>query len=109
LTPISNVPGRPPRFTKDVGRAVALWWLAREQSPLAAARWLAEWRETLAAIYPTRTVEIKGAAHGGLTSLSDYLGDAHAIALNSLLAPHGTTLVAWRRANASLLELIEGL
>lgn len=24
-TPISNLPGNPPRFTKDVGRAVALW------------------------------------------------------------------------------------
>jgi hypothetical protein len=44
-----------------------------------------------------------------LSSLSDYLGDAHAIALNSILAPHGTTIDAWRRAYASLLDLVESL
>jgi hypothetical protein len=108
-TPISSMPGTPPRFAKDVGRAVALWWLAREQSPLAAERWLAEWRETLVALFPDQAVEIKAAARSGLTSLSDYLGDAHAIAMNSILAPHGTTIDAWRRAYASLLDLVQSL
>ena len=108
-TPISSVPGTPPRFTKDVGRAIALWWLAGEQSPLSGERWLTEWRETLAALYPDRMVEIKAAAQRGLISVSDYLGDAHSIALNSLLAPHGTTIDAWRRAYAGLLDLVESL
>lgn len=108
-TPISNLSGNPPRFTKDVGRAIALWWLAREQSPLAGEHWLAEWRQTLTALYSERTAEMKGAARTGLTSVADYLGEAHSIALNGVLAPHGTTLDAFRRAYASLLELIEQL
>lgn len=108
-TPISNLPGNPPRFTKDVGRAIALWWLARQQSPMAAEPWLSEWRATLAAIHPDKLVEMKSAAHAGLTSVTDYLRDAHAIALNGVLAPHGTTLDAFGRAHASLLELIDQL
>ena len=108
-TPISSLPGTPPRFSKDVGRAIALWWLAREQSSLAAERWLAEWRATLVALYPDRVAEMRTAAAAGLASVADYLHEAHAIARNSVLAPHGTTLEAFRRAYASLLELIEQL
>lgn len=108
-TPISNLPGNPPRFTKDVGRAIALWWLAREQSPMAGEHWLTEWRESVALLYPDRMVQMKASARTGLTSVSDYLRDAHAIALNGVLAPHGTTLDAFRRTHASLLELIDQL
>lgn len=106
-TPISGLRDTPPRFTKDVGRAIALWWLAREQSPLAGEHWLAEWRQTLAALYPDREAEMKKSARAGLTSVTDYLREAHAIALNGVLAPHGTTLDAFRRAYASLHDLIE--
>lgn len=108
-TPISGLRDTPPRFTKDVGRAIALWWLAREQSPLAGEHWLAEWRQTLSALYPDREAEMKESARAGLTSVTDYLREAHAIALNGVLAPHGTTLDAVRRAYASLLELIDQL
>lgn len=108
-TPISGLHDTPPRFTKDVGRAIALWWLAREQSPLAGEYWLAEWRQTLAAFHPDREPEMKDSARVGLTSVTDYLREAHAIALNGVLAPHGTTLDAFRRAYASLLELIDQL
>ena len=108
-TPIANLPGNPPRFTKDVGRAIALWWLAREQSALAGEHWLAQWRMTLATLYPDRTADMKAAAHLGLASATAYLREAHAIALNSVLAPLGTTPDAFRRAHASLLELMDGL
>lgn len=108
-TPISNLPDNPPRFTKDVGRAIALWWMAREQSALAGEQWLAEWRATLAVLYPDRAAQMKAEAHAGLASVTDYLREAHAIALNGVLAPHGTTLDAFRRAHASLLELIDQL
>ncbi|MDH5822513.1 hypothetical protein QFW77_05850 [Luteimonas sp. RD2P54] len=108
-TPISNLPGTPPRFTKDVGRAISLWWLAREQSPLAGKHWLAEWRETLASLYPDSATGMKAAARNGLDSVANYLREAHAIALNGVLAPHGTTLDAYRRAHASLFELIDFL
>lgn len=108
-TPISGLPGTPLRFTKDVGRAISLWWLAREQSTLAGEHWRAEWRETLATLYPDRVDDMKAAARSGLVSLADYLREAHGIALNGVLAPHGTTLDAWRRAYASLLDLIDEL
>jgi hypothetical protein len=106
-TPVSNLPGNPPRFAKDVGRAIALWWLAREQSPRAGDAWLAAWRSTLAMLYPGRAAEMKAAARAGLASVTDYLHDAHVIALNGVLAPHGTTLDAFRRGHASLSNLIE--
>jgi hypothetical protein len=106
-TPISGLPGNPPRFTKDVGRAVALWWLAREQDPMASENWLTEWRETLDVCYPGRKDEMKMAASAGLACIVDYLPDAHIIALNGVLAPHGTTLEAFRRSQDSLRELVD--
>lgn len=105
-TPISSLPETPPRFIKDVGRAISLWWLAREQSVLAAEAWLSEWRATLATLYPGRSAEMAAAAHSGLTSVSDCLREAHAIAINGLLAPHGTSLDAFRRAHVGLSKLI---
>ena len=108
-TPISGLSGNPARFLKDVGRAIALWWLASEQSSVADEAWLAQWRDTLATLYPNSQAEMKAAARSGLSSVGDYLPSAHAIALNSVLAPHGTTLDAYRRAHASLLKLIDQL
>ncbi len=108
-TPISNLPGTPPRFTKDTGRAIALWWLAREQSPLAHDLWLAQWRETLFTLYPDDLVTMQEAARAGLAAIADYLRKAHAIARSSVLAPHGTTLEAFRRAHASLMDLVDAL
>lgn len=107
-TPISNLPGNPPRFTKDVGRAIALWWLAREQSSVAAEQWTEEWRECLATLYPGNDSNMRSAAGIGLRSVADHLPAAHAIARSGVLAPHGTTLEAFRRAHLSLLDLIEG-
>lgn len=108
-TPISNLPGTPPRFIKDAGRAISLWWLAREQSPLAGEYWLAHWRETLTALHPDREAGMKAAARAGAESVAAYLREAHAIALNGVLAPHGTTLEAFGRAHVGLLELIDQL
>lgn len=106
-TPISNLPGQPPRFTKDVGRAISLWWLAGEQSVTAGGAWRKAWQETLTALYPTHMAEMQAAARVGLSNVADYLRESHQIALNGILAPHGTTLEAWRRAYASLLALID--
>lgn len=108
-TPISNLPGNPPRFTKDVGRAISLWWLAMEQSSAADEEWLAEWHETLAALHPNHQSLKKQDAARGLASVRDFLREAHAIAARSVLAPHGTTLQAWSRAHADLEDLIEQL
>lgn len=108
-TPIAGLAGAPPRFTKDVGRAIALWWLSREQSPQAPEQWHAEWHETLTALYPNRAAEMKAGALAGLSSVGDYLREAHAIAVNGVLAPHGTTLDAFGRAHRNLRELTNQL
>ncbi|MBN8742079.1 MAG: hypothetical protein BGP24_17940 [Lysobacterales bacterium 69-70] len=108
-TPIAGLPGQPARFVKDLGRAVVLWWLARQQSPLADRQWLAEWRETLAALYPDDIAVLKVSAARGVANLADHLRAAHAIALNSLLAAHGTTLPAYQRAYTGLCELVDRL
>lgn len=105
-TPISNLPGQPPRFTKDVGRAIALWWLAGQQSVRASEIWNQTWNETLEAQYPGHSVEMMIAAHAGLSSIANYLRESHQIALNGVLAPHGTTHGAWHRAYAGLLAQI---
>lgn len=106
-TPISSLPGQPPRFTKDVGRAISLWWLARERSAMAAESWRQEWSEALEAFSPGRHRDLLDAARAGLKSVNGYFREAHAIAVNGVLAPHQTPLDAWRRAYAGLLELIE--
>ncbi len=106
-TPIFNLPGQPPRFMKDVGRAIALWWLAGQQSVNAGSAWRQAWNETLSELYPDHAANMLDAARAGLGSVADYLREAHQIAVNGLLAAHGTTFDAWRRAYASLLALIE--
>ncbi len=108
-TPIAGLPGQPPRFVKDLGRAVTLWWLAQQQSPLADRHWLEEWRETLAALYPDDVAALQAAAARGAANLADQLRAAHAISLNSLLAAHGTTLQAYQRAYGGLCELVDRL
>jgi len=108
-TPISNLPGNPPRFAKDVGRAVALWWLANQQAPDAPEGWLAAWQKTLEALYPRQTSAIAAASRNGLMAIADYLPESHGIAINSVLAPHGTSPEAFRRAHGTLLNLIDHL
>lgn len=108
-TPISSLPGTPPRFTKDTGRAVALWWLAREQSPVAGDVWLEEWRQTLATLFPGREGEMKVTALSGLATVEPYMRDAHKLAVQGVLAPHGTTLEAFKRAQSTLQRLLEEL
>lgn len=106
-TPISNLQGLPPRFTKDVGRAVALWWLAGQQSTRAGESWTQQWNEAMSSLYPGQRSDTLSAARKGLDSIYDYLRESHQIALTGVLAPHGTTLAAWSRAHAGLIEFID--
>lgn len=101
-TPISGLAGRPPRYVKDVGRAVSLWWLAQAQTPWADGEWHQHWQRTFTALDPGGVIRRRQAALTGLQQLADGLPLAHAMALNSILAPHGTTLEAFRRAYDSL-------
>ncbi|MCE7031185.1 hypothetical protein LY625_00845 [Lysobacter sp. GX 14042] len=108
-TPISSLTDRPPRFTKDVGRAIALWWLAGAQSPLADARWLEQWCQTLCEIYPDRPGEMREAARAGLGNVKNYLAGSHRLALNSVLGGHNVSLDAFKVAYDSLMRLVERL
>lgn len=105
-TPISSLAGQP-RFIKDVGRAISLWWLARQQSTVAESQWLLEWSEAIDELFPGKCAELAADAQRGLMSVADHLREAHSIAINGVLAPHQTTLEAWRRAHGGLLGLIQ--
>ena len=106
-TPIYSLPGNPPRFVKDVGRAVALWWLANQQSPLAPSRWAQQWASALAETFPNQREEFLASASSALSALEPYLRDAHQIAVTSVLAPHATPLEAYRRALAGMARVLE--
>lgn len=107
LTEVSTLAGRPPRFVKDVGRAVSLWWLANQQSVSAAADWHETWTRTVATVYPDSKDSLKQTARHGLSQLSAYLHDAHRVATTGVLSPHGTSPEAFGRAYQRLRELIE--
>jgi len=106
-TPISGLPGNPPRFVKDVGRAVALWWLANQQSPLAPTRWPQQWVDALMATFPNQRDELLVGARSALSAIEPYLRDAHQIAVTSVLAPHATPLEAYRRALTGMTRMLE--
>lgn len=110
-TPISGLEGRPPRFAKDVGRAVAMWWLAGRQSPLAEQAWLADWSAAAGACLAAQSVDTSGSipamrARISLEALEGVQRESHAIAVRSLLAPHQVSFAAWRRAHQTLGEAI---
>ncbi len=94
-----------PRHVKDVGRAVALWWLAQEQSVSAAENWAMAWANALNDLYPADRKICLVNAKRGLLSVEASLVDAHALAARSVLAPHGTNVQAFERAYRSLLDL----
>lgn len=104
-TPISGLEGTPPRFVKDVGRAIALWWLAQVQSTEAADVWQDRWDAAL----DSRDMDVthsRAEAAKALEAVAPYVLEARALALKSVLAAHGTTLQAYERAHAQLGRLL---
>jgi len=111
-TPISGMEGRPPRFAKDVGRAVAMWWLAGRQTPLADRVWLSAWSAAAAACLDAPSGEAPradpaGRARLALQALDGLHRDSHEIAVRGLLAPYQVSLEAWRRAHQGLVEVVD--
>lgn len=104
-TAISNLPGNPPRFVKDVGRSVALWWLADQQSVRARRQWPNDWQQALRSTAMDMT-EVRSQARQALAHLSAWQREAHRLASTGLLAGHTPTLEAWLRAAAGLDELL---
>jgi hypothetical protein len=105
-TPISNLAGQPPRFIKDLGRAVSLWWLAGQQDTGAEQEWLARWQSAAAADSVGDGSRFGALATQGLAQLAHYLRESHDLARLGLLAPHMVSLDAWRRAYAELSDLL---
>ncbi len=105
--PMSDREGKYLRFQKDVGRAVALWWLAGRQDVTSDAQWRAAWDGALGAFDPGNQLWLRGEARKGLESLDGYLREAHEISRNSVLAAHGATLEAYKRAYAGLGSLLD--
>jgi hypothetical protein len=99
-TGISSIAGNPPRFVKDVGRAIALWILANQLPEPAASAWASPWRSARSAFAATRWPVPSASA--ALEAVEPYLTEAHAIAITSVLAPLQTPLDAFRRAHADL-------
>ena len=106
-TPVRSLPSQPPRFVKDIGRAVSLWWLAGQQSAVATERWRVEWESALMAHQPSARAATLAAASKGLANLEGSLREAHAIARLGVLAPHGTNFDAFERAYLGLTELVQ--
>lgn len=105
-TPIANLPGNPPRFLKDVGRGVALWWLATEQSVRASRRWRDDWQQALdGSALDADAARIR--ARQALAQLSPWHREAHRLASTGLLAAHAVTLDGWHRAATGLDELLQ--
>lgn len=105
-TPIAGLPGNPPRFVKDVGRAVALWWLANQQSPLAPSRWPVQWSNAMDDLFPNQRSALLTGARNAVQTLEPYLRDAHRMAVTSVLAPHATAYEAFQRGFAGLARVL---
>jgi len=97
-----------PRYFKDVGRAVALWWLAGEQ---AAARpgWRDAWLGALSALYSGKEQSINTMALTGLETIQNFQVETAAIAARSVLAPFSLSLRSWQRAYEGLHGFITKL
>jgi hypothetical protein len=95
------------RFQKDLGRAVSLWWLAGEQAASPGPVWLAAWHAALDEIHPGRHLKMVTAAQSGLRALDGYLREAHRLSTLGVLAPHGTSFDAFKRACESLGRLLD--
>ena len=104
-TPTASAPGQPPRFVKDVGRAVALWYLANEQSLLAPAEWRQAWDIAVAAA-PVEHSQARQMARSGLQHLDGELRHAHEISANTVLSPYGTTQTLFDDAYARFREFV---
>lgn len=102
---IANLPGNPPRFVKDLGRSVALWWLAEQQSVRARRQWQRDWQQALEST-EIDMAEARGQARQALAHLSAWQREAHRLARTGLLTGHTPTLEAWLRAAAGLEELL---
>jgi hypothetical protein len=96
-----------PRFAKDVGRSVSLYWMAEQHDVHAADVWERHIRECIASTFPARSlVDVTSQALKGLDAIDDIMLDAHTIAARTLLAPFGISQEDFRRTWGRLHQLL---
>lgn len=106
-TPVTGYDPVVERFVKDVGRAVALWWLAKRQSVDAESEWRTRWNSVLEQRLMDDREQTIAAARRGLGHLENYLVAAHRLAVGGILSPDGTTLAAYERAFTDFRRFID--
>jgi hypothetical protein len=82
--------GRPvKRSNKDLGRVLALGYLAEEQNPGCLRHWAIEWHEALTKYFPEEVHDLASKASGGLRELlssTDDFDEAYHTCTNGLLS-----------------------
>jgi hypothetical protein len=98
------------RYQKDLGRAVALWWLASRASPDPETEWGERWQAALASSYPGGIEAGLAKAEQGLRSLEQDLRPAMSSANRGILASQEPmTLELYGRVYRRIMDLLDGL
>jgi len=110
-TPISGDAGHGTlRYQKDLGRAVALWWLATRASPDPETEWSDRWRTALASCLPEGVEAGLAKAERGMRALEQDLRPAMSSANRGILASQEPmTLALYDRVYRRLLGLLAEL
>jgi hypothetical protein len=103
-TVISSIDPPTPRYVKDVGRAIALWWLAGQDGTRDG--WGQRWQDAIDAETSPRNIEPFAETRAALDAIAPRLADAFRLTKQSILASHACELPAFRRAHASLLAAV---
>jgi len=101
-TLITSIDPPTPRYVKDVGRAIALWWLAGQDDTRDS--WGQRWQAAINAEESAPLAETQAALH----AIAPRIADAFHLTKQSILAAHACELPAFRRAHASLLVAVRG-
>ena len=101
--------GRPEikRSNKDLGRVLAIAWLAMREDENALLHWPAIWAEALQSKFADEAVELAPAAGSGIRALltsEEDLEQAHFSCANGLLAAVNLTLEQFRIVGLRLLQ-----
>ena len=105
-TPIKGMEGKPPRFVKDVGRAVSLWLLSNEMYGDAEAQWRALWIDICEKLLHRTPADMASEVAKALDHLQSEMRLAHEIASKTTLADRPFTLTAFARAVSSLRAVL---
>lgn len=105
-TPIKGMEGEPPRFVKDVGRAVSLWLLSNQMDGDAETQWRALWIDICEKVLHRTPADTASEVAKALDHLQNELRVAHEIASKTTLADRPFTLAAFARAVSTVKAVL---